>query len=87
MPETPDLTGRVARCSCGRTAPSSPALAFFIYWGPGNTQHNCGVCGYTPRVHEDTPEHIVRHASWTPHTWVPSEREHDEYYCGCRGWD
>ena len=26
----PDLTGRVARCtSCGRTAPSSTALAFF----------------------------------------------------------
>lgn len=47
--DTPDLTGRIARCSyCKKEAPSSLGLAFFLH--------------------------------------LP-DREYDDYYCGCCGWD
>ena len=34
--DTPDLTGRQARCGCGRLVSSSVDLAFFEYLGPGS---------------------------------------------------
>ena len=47
--KTPDLKGRLARCSyCRKTAPSNIDLPFF--------------------------------------THIP-DKDYDDYYCGCRGWD
>jgi hypothetical protein len=44
--EGPDLTGRMAKCDCGRTVPSSTNLPFFQYgsWG-GKQPHDRFYCG------------------------------------------
>jgi hypothetical protein len=45
---TPDLSNRKSKCSCGNTVPSNTELAFFEY---------------------------------------RPDREYDNYFCGCLGWD
>ena len=37
-PNPPELTGRISKCSCGSTAPSSPLLPFFEFQRPGITR-------------------------------------------------
>lgn len=43
--ETPDLTGRFARCFCGRLAPSDTSLAFFGFRGGEFDTWYCGCRG------------------------------------------
>lgn len=87
---------RMARCSCGRTEPSSPSLAFFQDRSEGSalaTDH-C-KCGYTLSAH--TVEGMANNVPSNRRTvieqgkctgFVPrGAHEFDSYYCGCRGWD
>lgn len=79
----PDLTGRTARCSCGKERSSSDELAFFEYRGHGSRAAavHCKNCGYYPVAHE---KDNVRHCgNFEPH----GPYEFDHFYCGCRGWD
>jgi hypothetical protein len=82
--ETPDLTGRVARCcNADSERPSSTDLAFFEYRGPGSkrSMEQC-ECGYL-RIAHDKP-HVQRQCEgFTPR----GPFQYDTYYCGCRGWD
>ena len=86
----PDLTGRSARCTCGRTVPSSTDLAFFEFRGEGSkaAKETCAKCHYN----------IVAHPPRNPKPYAGAPFEHcvfepkgawefDSYYCGCRGWD
>jgi hypothetical protein len=90
----PDLTGRVARCSCGAERPSSFELAFFEFRGEGSkaATQACAHCGYFAVAHgPDAPrrnhgQSAVERAGcpgFEPHgSW-----DYDIYYCGCRGWN
>lgn len=87
--EAPDLAGRMASCSCGKTVPSdSPHLAFFEYRGPGS-RYDGGFCecGYAIVAHtkKQAGERVSPRVcdDFTPRA-LP---ETDSYYCGCRGWD
>ena len=93
----PDLTGRIARCSCGRTEPSdAKVLAFFEYCGPDSrrSQEQC-KCGYNECAHDK--EYMSRNVPSNRLTVVEQGKcsgfqargplEFDMYYCGCRGWD
>lgn len=83
-----DFAGRIAKCSCGRTAPSDPkSLAFFEYCGTGSREAtNICTCGYAAAAH--TPEVMARNKALKCTNFTPrGPREFDRYYCGCRGWD
>lgn len=96
---TPDLTGRVAICTqCHkREQPSSLALAFFNYRGPGSREAlTICQCGYAYVAH--TAEGRARNVPSNRRTVVEDGRcktgfvlrgpnATDTYYCGCRGWD
>lgn len=92
-PSPPDLTGRTARCDCGKERPSLDVLGlFFEYQGPGSPflQETCGVCKY----------HLVAHGELNVLTGRPGITDHefvpraamtpdlpDRFYCGHAGWD
>lgn len=84
----PDLNGRTARCGCGQERPSSTDLAFFEYLGPEteHAQHRCKHCGYYDFVHgtKIEPKHYVNRC---PGFEALGDDGHDQYYCGCGGWD
>lgn len=82
--ETPDMTGRTARCTCGACKPSSPELAFFEFRGEGS-RHATELCkcGYTQGAHEKPHVSNKCPTGFTPR----GPHEFDAYYCGCRGWD
>lgn len=92
-----DLTGRMARCSCGAERPSDKdRLAFFEYRGPGSSfAVEICACGFYRSAHE--PEECRKRVRGNQQTVVESGRcagftsqgphEFDSYYCGCRGWD
>lgn len=78
----PDLTGRMARCSCGKTEASDPGrLAFFEYRGPGSPHaiEQC-VCGYYECAHGKPHIKCKKFKQGGPAAF-------DLYYCGCSGWD
>jgi hypothetical protein len=84
-------TGRWAKCSCGRTEPSTEDLAF-RQTAAQRAHDRCAQCGYAEVAH--TPEVRARkHLVWKMgdgHEFVatdPSTFEFDTFYCGCRGWD
>lgn len=83
--DTPhDLTGRMARCSCGATKPSSPsALAFFTYRGPCSLEstETC-KCGLYRSAHSPEKPHVK-----CKEFIARGPNEFDSFYCGCRGWD
>lgn len=93
-----DLTGRTARCSCGRKEPSSPKLAFFEYCGPGSKDapERC-TCGYMRCAHDpafmeqNVPSNrrtVIEDGRCTAGVFTPrGPREFDSYYCGCWEWD
>ena len=86
-PNPPELTGRISKCSCGSTAPSSPLLPFFEYCGPGSHEATtiC-ACGYHAVSH--SPQVMERNKSLTCTDFRPiGPREFDRHYCGCRGVD
>lgn len=94
--ETPNLEGRQSKCQCGKVEPSSTALAFFQYRGPGSKHatERC-KCGYYARAH--TKEGVAGNVN--PRTVIEDGRckygaftpagpdEFDTHYDGCRGWD
>ena len=88
----PDLAGRIAQCSCGRTQLSAAGgLAFFEYRGPGSeaAELHC-VCGFHAICHADRPENAdFEHPerSVRDHAFTARGDRQDLYYCGCRGWD
>jgi hypothetical protein len=82
--EKPDLTGRIARCYCGKEKPSSFGLPFFQYCGPESRSatETC-VCGYAKIAHSK-PRYPG--ANWCDN-FTPRGDRPDEFYCGCHGWD
>lgn len=82
-----DLTKRTAKCGCGRTEPSSKALAFFEYCGPGSRDAlDICTCGYASVAH--TPEVMARNKALKCTTFTArGPRDFDRFYCGCWGWD
>ncbi len=85
--DAPDLTGRIAKCSCGNAQPSSTKLPFFEYCGPGSpTATNICKCGYAAVAH--TPEVMARNKGLKCTNFEPrGPLQFDRQYCGCRGWD
>ncbi len=93
---TPDLTGRQARCSCGKTVPSNTNLAFFEFRGPGSrfALETC-KCGYGLMAHD--PEAMGQNVPSNRKTVVEQGKctgfvsrgahEFDSYYDGHGGWD
>jgi len=96
--EEPDLKGRRARCAyfrtCGSEVDSSTSLAFFEYTGLGSKAATeiCMHCGFSERAHKrfapsvnpnPGPRNINVCSGFEPH----GAHEHDEYYCGCHGWN
>ena len=94
--ESPNLEGRLAKCLCGRSKPSSLDLAFFEYVGPGSPEStNRCKCGYFKCAH--TKEGMAGNVKHNRKTVIERGEcrgfeahgpfEFDRYYCGCRGWD
>lgn len=87
---------RTAKCSCGRTAQSSPDLAFFVSRVADSepAKRTCKNCFYFDVAHSHN-NGVSRGPGWKtvielgkckgfePH----GEFDHDLYYCGCWGWD
>lgn len=88
--EAPNLEGRTARCSCGRTRASSPDLEFFEYRGPGSPSatESCR-CGFYKVAHEYDETRVskqpikCRVGGFSPRGDIGT----DLYYCGHGGWD
>jgi hypothetical protein len=81
---------RTARCSCGKSAPSSDRehLAFFEFRGEGSktATEDCKNCGYHLVAH--APDHPRRGQIPVCLDFTPKgSQEFDGYYCGCRGWE
>lgn len=86
-PDLPDLTGRMARCAYGcKEVPSKPSLAFFEYRGPGSkeAENACANCGIH---HKDSTDAWTVKRGKCPGWKRRGPSPHDNYYCGCRGWD
>lgn len=87
----PDVTGREARCSCGKIVPSDPArLAFFEFRGDGSRQarESCKRCRYSVVAHDRKKATGEAHLSYVCDEFEPMGAwDYDAYYCGCRGWD
>lgn len=81
-----NLTGRIARCGCGRGEPSvnHKDLAFFEYRGPGSRYEGfCEACGRTKSAH-DYPHVKEMCGGYSPRV---GGLDTDSYYCGHKGWD
>src|SRR5215467_7499998 len=78
----PDLTGRRARCTCGKSVPSKLTLAFFEYRGVGSksADESC-VCGFYRVAHEEGK--VPECAGFV----ARGDVGYDSYYCGHAGWD
>ena len=95
----PDLTYRVARCTCGRTTPSTldGSLAFFEFCGEGSPRATdiCGECHYASCAHD--PAYMAKNVPSNRKTVIEQGKcsgfrpqgmlAFDSYYCGCRGWE
>ena len=90
------MTGRLARCSCGKTEPSFPALAFFEDRSADSRQANDTCqCGFFKIAH--TKEGMANNVPSNRRTVIEQGKcigfrphgawEFDGYYCGCSGWD
>ena len=85
--EAPNLTGRKARCVCGKLEDSSLDLAFFEFRGLGSMQGatTCKHCRFHRVAH--TPEITKKNKLVCLNFESIGEFEFDSYYCGCFGWD
>ena len=95
----PDLSGRQAKCSCGRIEQSdAKRLAFFEYCGLGSrAATEICKCGYADVAH--AVEGMARNVPSNRKTVIEDGRckrgafdargpqEFDRYYCGHAGWD
>jgi len=99
----PDLTGRFAVCAdCGNTISSSYDLAFFEYNGSnkdvpkklleefGSLLKKGWDAGYSgchnPKDPKTFPKELDGEVNRARQA-INKARKHDQYYCGCRGWD
>lgn len=87
----PDLTGRTARCSCGKTNPSDTAapgyreLPFFEFRGEGSSAAALCACGYAEVAHGCQRD---QEQKFTCGNYAPrGGQEFDGFYCGHAGWD
>lgn len=84
------VSPRLARCSCGRTAPSDPGKMFaFEYRGPGSASatRTC-VCGFFEEAHRYDARRVDAHPRLCPTGFkARGPQTHDSYYCGHGGWD
>lgn len=82
--DMPDLTGRQARCHCGKVAPSDPnTQAFFEYCGEGSPASRlCARCHFPETAHNNP------RGAFESHAFNPRGAcEFDTYYCGHAGWN
>jgi hypothetical protein len=84
-----DLTGRVAKCSCGMTRTSDPDLAFFEYRGADSkcASNTCKHCRYYDVAHTDEVRAKNPGGRICSNFEPIGPYEWDIFYCGCRGWD
>lgn len=82
-----DLSGRMARCLCGRTEESNPNLAYFNFRGAGSQWEL--VCLHCGRLENAHPKKLADERRGCCNRFEPriGGFETDTYYCGCRGWD
>lgn len=91
--EIPDLTGRKARCGCGREVDSSFDLAFFEYGGDIQSADQELVKQRNAILREDWSNHgeDAKEAKQALlkiiNKKIRESSTKDRYYCGCRGWD
>jgi hypothetical protein len=88
--DSPNMTGRMARCSCGRTVPSSVDLAFFEFCGDGSriATETCAKCNYSVLAHRPHNPKPYAGAPFEHCAFAPKGAyEFDRFYCGCRGWN
>jgi hypothetical protein len=87
----PDLEGRIAQCAYSPSGhapkPSSPELAFFEWRGAGspNATTKC-KCGMSIVAHEGGANYR-KEFRCKAGGFTPIGDQHDQYYCGCMGWD
>ena len=81
---SPDLSGRQARCSCGKLVESNPDKAAFLEYRGVGSRHATKLCkcGYTDEAHAK-PHIAAKCKTFT----ARGPHEFDLFYCGCRGWD
>lgn len=83
---TPDLTGRMAHCSCcEKKEESNFELPFFRYRGVGSKEYfnKCRNCGFLKIAHVSKKENSLSCDNFQ----IKEDGWEDEYYCGCKGWD
>lgn len=85
-----DPDRRKAVCySCRKSVPSHRFLPF-RETAEHHAQGRCSGCGYAEVAHEEPTRsrpHLAR-VMGNGHEFTQAEpRDHDTYYCGCRGWD
>jgi hypothetical protein len=86
------MSERQARCSCGKTRPSSERdrLPFFEDRSESSRQARiaCKICRAYAMAHEPREDGSFPSVIGKPHAFEPHGAfEFDLYYCGCRGWD
>ena len=85
-----DPDRRKAVCySCRKSVPSHRFLSF-LETAEHFAQGRCSDCGYADVAHEEPTRsrpHLA-HVMGDGHVFTQAEpRDHDTFYCGCRGWD
>jgi hypothetical protein len=84
---------RMAKCRCGRQEVSSKSLAFFSDQGADSSDaaNTCGKCKYYECAHRTQPGNVdprsVIELGRCDGFVVRGALPHDQFYCGCRGWD
>lgn len=84
----PNLEGRTAHCSCGKTRPSAERaeLAFFEYRGEGSPDAARCECGFDESAHDGSTWPSGRRKACD--NFCPrGPQDTDSYYCGHGGWD
>lgn len=84
-PLAPDLAGRLAVCSCcTETRPSSFALPYFVYRGPGSREaRELCVCGYYRSAHQPPADVIAKGWCAAGEFRPQGPSPFDLFYCGC----
>lgn len=85
-----DEDRRRAVCySCRKTVASHRFLPF-LQTAESHAQERCAHCGYADVAHEEPTRsrpHLAK-VMGNGHVFTQAEpRDHDTFYCGCRGWD
>jgi len=86
-----ELKNRVAKCVCGKTAPSddSGKLAFFKFKGEGSEWAKlfCKNCGFSLAWHDKAKADEAYCPCDCENFESLDSFEFDSYYCGHAGWE